>query len=107
MKRLIVDDLRDLPIEGTVVRNSNDAIAALEGEGWDEIWLDYDLGGKPYETDDALTIMPFVDRLVDDAQLMSINLPTIFVHTQNPVGRQRIKAALQRYYTIIDVMLLG
>lgn len=116
MKRLIIDDIRDLPLDGTVVRTVQEALPLLDQE-WDEIYLDYDMGGKPYETDDSLTIMPVVDRLVEIAlkrwedsgfdldYYETPRLPTIYIHTQNPVGRKRITLALERYYQIEQVMM--
>ena len=112
MNRLIIDDIRDLPLEGTVCRTVQEALPFLDQE-WDEIYLDYDMGGKPYETDDSLTIMPVVDRLIEIALPFSSDiglleyprLPIIFVHTQNPVGRQRITLALERYYEVKQVSI--
>lgn len=107
MKRLIIDDLRDLPLgDATTVRTAQEAFLLID-EDWDEIWLDYDLGGKAYETDDAKTIMPFVDLLVERALFQPTKKrPQIFVHTMNPAGRQRIKSALNKYYELTDVMLV-
>lgn len=103
VKRLIVDDLRNLPLEAKTVRTAAQAIAALDEEDWDEIWLDFDLGGKAYETDDDLTVMPLVSVL--ESWEWKRNPPIIYIHTMNPVGRNRIKAALGSRYVCIDVAL--
>ena len=101
MKRLVIDDIRSLPIESVTVRTAAEGIEKINSEPWDEIWLDFDLGGRPYETDDELTIMPLVKVLEEKEWAV---MPTIYIHTQNPVGRQRIKAALTRYQ-IVDVAI--
>lgn len=104
MKRLIIDDLRDLPLEGTTVRTVAEAFLALLENDWDEIWLDHDLGGTPYETDDSLTIMPVVRMLeTKDWPVM----PVIYIHTMNPVGRANIVLALRDRYEIKHVVLKG
>lgn len=106
-KRLVVDDIRTLPLDdATTVRTCSEAIL-LVSEQWDEIWLDYDMGGKPYETDDALTIMPFVNALVEYAKSAAPedNLPTIYIHTMNPVGRSRITKILEECFEVRQAYL--
>lgn len=98
-----MDDLRDLPLQPIhTVRTAAEAIAAVLDQEWDEIWLDFDLGGKPYEKDDELTIMPFINVLETKEWT---KMPVIYIHTMNPVGRQRIVASLKNRYEIKHVVL--
>ena len=104
---VIVDDLRS-PINGqfhvepgcTVhiardCQSARDLLETLAGDGpvLAALYLDHDLGIGP---DGQLhTIFPLVDLLVDRAlQCSPINVGEVIVHTSNPVGRDRIVAAL-------------
>jgi hypothetical protein len=109
MKRLVVDDLRNLrfPDGDTVtVRTCTDAIDLINQEtwhqddAWDEVWLDYDLGFL--NVDGYSDTMPIVDALVQ--RVHSAYPPKrIVLHTQNPVGRSRMLIALARYYPVHHV----
>lgn len=93
--RLIVDDLRTFAFPSVYARSSADAISALAAYpgAWTELWLDHDMGG-------ADTTMPVVDWLLQNKPFA---LTRVVIHTQNPVGRQRIEKALSRQYEILHV----
>lgn len=102
MRVLVVDDKRRVregadwpqPTEVTYALTSREALAELDAlPAFDQVWLDHDLGGED-------TTLPVADRL---ARMALDNEPRpwlIVLHTQNPVGRQRLLMQLQRHYTV-------
>jgi hypothetical protein len=108
---VVVDDLRN-PMastsEGIVVethRTPEEGLAALQayheaGEKIEELWLDHDMGFSDDGCD--LTIWPVVDWLFEQAyQGNPLDVTYVFVHTSNPWGRTRIKAALEKHYKVL------
>lgn len=86
VRRLVIDDERTHLGGGVHARTSAAGLARLQ-DGWDEIYLDHDLGPD----DDAMVV---VDRLYELAYAgEALLLDRIFVHTQNPVGAQNIISA--------------
>ena len=90
MKMLYVDDLR-LPkqkeiIQIEIARTYEEAIAKLKLVSYDIISLDHDLG----EEKTGYDICKFI---VEN----KIQIPTIILHTSNPVGRFNMKQLLERY----------
>lgn len=96
---LVVDDLRMLrerdDVELVYARDSSTALRLLREGEWDELWFDHDLGG-----DD--TTMPVVLELEAAAHGAAepVSVGTVYVHTDNVVGGDRIVAALQRHYPV-------
>jgi len=88
--RLWLDDLRPAPgPDWLVARTSAEAIAILETEDVGYISFDHDLGG-----DD--TAMAVVDWLDERAALRpDYPIPDWGVHAANPVGGERIRAAMR------------
>jgi hypothetical protein len=93
---ILVDDLRSFADgrAALVARTSAAGVELLErhrSEVIAELWLDHDLGG-----DD--TIWPVVEILERAAfEERPFTIGTIYVHSANPVGVQRIVQALQRW----------
>lgn len=102
---LIVDDERtfDLPNRDVHhVRTAEDAIVFLEHQKVHELWLDHDLG-MPDNTVWE-TVYPVVHYLEECAFFgQTVPIDCVYVHTSNPVGRNMIQRALEKYYTICHV----
>jgi hypothetical protein len=116
---LVVDDVRTLTIDeeteyGLVtyartleavqevpifcVQRNSDKSFKLIYCFFNEIWLDHDLG-------DGETIRPFVNALeLLGCEFLSQKdvFPTIRIISSNPVGRAYIRAALEKYYEVLD-----
>ena len=98
---LLIDDARSFA-DGRacyVARSSGAAVSLLRahhGVRIDEIWLDYDLAGR-HSTTYSETAMPVVDELVQAAgQHAPYDVGVIYLHTANPRGGVRMRAALRR-----------
>lgn len=90
MTRLFIDDLRDPPDAiWRVARSSAAAIEILAGGGVTEVSFDHDLGGE----DTAMRVVDWLDERVSTDP--SFPMPAWTVHSANPVGQQRIRAALE------------
>ncbi len=94
---LIVDDERrmntrpDNPMMRHV-QHSWDAIAELRTSTWDEVWLDFDLGGDDKGSNVARWIR---DEALDEG-LNFAGLPIkFFIHSFNPSGRMSLQAILR------------
>lgn len=103
MLRLVIDDLREFNFPVKYARTSKNGIHLLKlyaakGQTIDELWLDHDLGG-----DD--TIYPVIHFLEEKAHFEEpIPIDVIYIHTSNPVGRQMMKTALDRYYPKVYII---
>lgn len=106
--RLFIDDERDPP-KGPwiVVRSSAEAIETVKNRGLPfYISFDHDLGG-----DD--TSMKFIDWLIEmvlDLRSLGIEMknikfpfPDYFIHSQNPVGRDNIRARIESFRVYFDL----
>ena len=98
---LLIDDVRSFA-DGRacqIARTSGAAVALLQQQRSvyiDEIWLDYDLAGR-HSTAYEETAMPVVDELVQAAgQQAPYDVGVIYLHTANPRGGVRMRAALRR-----------
>jgi hypothetical protein len=102
IRALILDDIRS-PLdpeflaarEVHLFRTAEEAMETLIYRDlkspFNEIWLDYDLGG--YNTAD-----PVVDWLCEQAFIgHPYPVNKIMLHTDNPVGRDKMKLVLERY----------
>ena len=101
---LIIDDLRlfdrqkmGLGPDDRLIyaRTSAQGLALLATESWDELWLDYDLG----EDDDANRVLDYLERRFYEERPVALGV--IFVHSDNPVGAQRLALTLARYYPVV------
>lgn len=103
---LVVDDERELRVPDVDkvvwVKSSSEAIAFLKSNPVIcQLWLDHDLG-----PDD--TIMRLVDHIAEEAFFeRGYEIDEIVVHTMNPVGSDNIFRALDRYYPMRRVSVLG
>ncbi len=95
MVRVWVDDVREPP--GRVggeddyqwARTYDEAIFLLAHQKVDVISIDHDLGG----TKTGYDVVCWIEEQVHYGRML---LPQIFCHSQNPVGRQKILAAVER-----------
>lgn len=95
MRVLVIDDMRDFGWGGweTYARTLEEGMEQLlDPQGWDEVWLDHDLGGDS-------TIRPLV-LLLEEAAINGNHFPIgkIVICTDNSVGRDWIKAAIEKHY---------
>jgi hypothetical protein len=92
---LVIDDIRmfsNTPDRHfTHAMNSADGLTLLQQGGWDELWVDHDLGRDP-ETGIEDTIRPVI-RFIEE---YGIEISIIKILTSNPVGREYIRAAFSR-----------
>lgn len=92
------------PSGETVHAKTNDEAISLIEQEWDEVWFDYDMGGKfgQLESDYPSTILPVVDHIMMHALLYGCKFPIgiVVVHTANPVGRQQIATTLGQLYRV-------
>ena len=114
LRILFVDDTREpkdvhLKVDEDdilIARTASSAINVLAGTpfGFNEIWLDFDLGfvyGQHEFADDS-TAMPIALWLCEEAFYgRQYPVGTIYIHSMNPVGSQAMKLVLERYgYTV-------
>lgn len=89
MNTLVIDDMRTIEFRKETpphARTSQEGIELLKAGVWDELWLDYDLGG-----DD--TGMNVVRYILEN----NIHLEIIFIHSSNPVGANRMVEELNHH----------
>jgi hypothetical protein len=91
---LVVDDWRTMKFEATTVRTLDRGIEFLYSKPWDEVWLDFDLGGQE-------DMRPLVSKVEEDA-INGIILPVkMFVlHTGMGVGKHWMAKRLLPWYTV-------
>jgi len=86
-----LDDKRPMPLGYSVhVTNAHDAIKLLRCGLVKLISLDHDLGDEAV-TGTGYHVAQAIEELAHAKKLRRI---TVYVHTQNPVGRQNIEAAI-------------
>lgn len=86
--KLWIDDVRLPPTGWFWAKNSEVALQLLSTDQFDEISFDHDLGG-----DD--TAYPVATWIEEQAYHGKINKMIWYVHSANPIGRERIKRAMQ------------
>ncbi len=98
MKRLVIDDEREFEFpadpQGFVVyaRTSEEALFLLEsGESFDEVWLDWDLGGD----DHVGIVLEAIERAAMFGHPFTVG--EYVIHTQNSVGRVVLTRSLVRW----------
>jgi CheY-like chemotaxis protein len=97
MKKLYLDDLRDTPKGWDRVHTAQECVEALATQQYDTVSLDHDLGENQLTGYDVLA---WLEETVQ--QHKDFRIPTIFIHTDNPVGRIRMVQALQSIWRIRD-----
>ena len=60
--------------------------------GWDEVWLDHDMGDSKYRMMDMLNS---IEMLSEDKELLSVG--RFIIHSANPVAREQMAQALSVY----------
>ena len=86
---LYVDDLRDCPSNFVIARNVEQAIFKLQNFQVEILSLDHDLG-----TDEQGNILPTGYDLVKYICQKGLRADRIYLHTQNPVGRENMYQTL-------------
>jgi len=91
--KLWLDDVRTEPEGWTLALTADEAIALLRTRAVEEISLDHDLGsdfGTPVAS--GYDVAAWIETAVANGE---IPLPRWSCHSSNPVGRQRIEAAMR------------
>ena len=83
--------------EWTVVRTAEEAIKILESNVVTEISFDHDLGTE-------LTGYDVATRMEELVVTGVIKMPECYIHSANPVGRQRIHAAIKNMETYASLV---
>lgn len=103
---IVIDDERTFSFPAEYARDSESGLALLQ-DCFDknirvvELWLDHDLGG-----DD--TIMPVVRWLEEMAYFKTpLIVNRIYVHTANPSAAPAMMAALDKWYWVKRIDVLG
>jgi hypothetical protein len=86
--KVFLDDIRTPPLEWVVVRTAAQAIALLEGGQVTEMSLDHDLGGDRT----GMEVLNWIEQQVVEHGFQP---PQLIAHSGNPVGRQRLQAAIE------------
>lgn len=94
-KKLYLDDMRDAPKGWDRVHTAKECVEVLATQQYDTISLDHDLGEDQPTGYDVLV---WIEETIQ--QHKEFKIPTIFIHTDNPVGRIRMVQALQNIWRI-------
>lgn len=104
MKRLVIDDVRT-PFEDdeTVYARTLGHGTREVTKGWDELYLDHDLG---YERGvGTVDIRPLVMRMVKAAvNGKPFDVGEVHVISANPIGARWIADQLAPYYNVVEVV---
>jgi len=95
MKKLYLDDMRDSPKGWDRVHTAQECVNSLITQKYDTVSLDHDLGENQLTGYDVLAWLEETVRKHKD-----FKIPTIFIHTDNPVGRIRMVQALESIWRI-------
>ena len=87
--KLFLDDVRPVPDGWVLAQTASEAIAILAAGGVTEVSLDHDLG-----PDEAGTGYDVASWIEEQAALGLLAPLTWGIHSANPVGRDRMTAAL-------------
>lgn len=106
---VLVDDLRSFTDgrAALVARTGAAGVALLESlrhTRIEQLWLDHDLGGQ----DTVLEVVALLEEAAFLGEAFDIGL--ILVHSGNPIGAQRVAAALSHYgYSVrrVDAVAAG
>jgi hypothetical protein len=94
--KLWLDDERNAPEGWVLVKTALDAIVALRRDEYEEISLDHDLGEGGTGYDVLLYIEAEVHRNPN------YKCPRIWIHSANPVGRQRMQRAIDSIFRYVE-----
>jgi len=96
--KIWLDDIRPMPDGFTHhAKNSSDAVEFICMNNYEieKISFDHDLGGR----DTGYIVACFIERIVREGKMKTF--PEWAIHSANPVGKERINAAMrsaQRFY---------
>ena len=97
---LVIDDERTFKFPATYARTLPEALWLLCTREWDEVWLDHDMGDPIHE---MMQLVNWMEQLIlsgDPTDSWQPHMGTIVIHSSNPVGRERMKAALENWYNV-------
>jgi hypothetical protein len=103
--KLYLDDIRPCPVGWTYAQTVSEAVAKVEsclkrGEEWEVASLDHDLAAEHYlvtsygAPPQTGTGLDFVDWMIENNHWPT-KKPA--VHSMNPEGARRMRAAIERY----------
>ncbi|KKW45863.1 MAG: hypothetical protein UY96_C0013G0020 [Parcubacteria group bacterium GW2011_GWB1_56_8] len=92
--KIWLDDERPAPFGWLHVLTVSDAITMLGTGRVSDLSLDHDLGLSSGTGYDVLV------WLEEKVATSAFELPNLFVHSRNPVGRKRMSAAIEKIYEI-------
>jgi hypothetical protein len=95
MKKLYLDDVRDTPKEWDRAYTAQECVNLLATQQYDVVSLDHDLGDAQPTGYDVLV---WLEEVVHKHR--NFKIPTVFIHSDNPVGRERMVAALEKIWKI-------
>ena len=90
--RVWLDGLRPAPEGWTHARTQGEAITLLEGGGVTDISLDHDLGEPESEVGSGYGVACWIEERAAVGELAPMAWA---IHSANPVGRERMRAALE------------
>lgn len=97
MKKLYLDDVRTTPKGWDRAHTAQECVDLLSTQEYEYVSLDHDLGeDKPTGHD----VLVWLEEAV--AGNKTFKVPTVFIHTSNPAGRQRMVQALQSIWKLKD-----
>jgi hypothetical protein len=92
--RVWLDDLREAPKGWVHVRTPDEAINLIRSGGVEEISLDHDLGlATPEAERTGYDVLAWLEKEVA-TETWQFEVPEIYVHSANPVGRRRMEQAI-------------
>jgi len=95
MKKLFLDDIRTTPKGWERVHTAQECVNEISTQQYDYVSLDHDLGeNQPTGYD----VLKWLEEVVHTHK--EFKIPTIFIHTDNPVGRERMVKALESIWRI-------
>lgn len=95
MKKLYLDDIRKAPEGWDRIHTAQECVEALLTQEYDVVSLDHDLGE---EQPTGYDVLAWLEKTVQEQK--DFKIPTIFIHTDNPVGRIRMVQALQSIWKL-------
>jgi hypothetical protein len=93
---LVIDDERTFSFPATYARTLPEGAWLLFTKGmypgWDEVWLDHDLGDTQYRMMDLLNA---IEIMSEGKELLTVH--RFIIHSANPVARNQMAQALSGY----------
>jgi len=82
------------------MKRVDDVITALKTGKVESIHLDHDLGVEDERT--GYEVLAWLEEQIGTGQWPFSNIPEMYIHTDNPVGRERMKLAHIRIVELLD-----